>query len=101
MTTNALQASLSEFKVPLVGSGQVSQDAYGGQVQPMEQGEEPALAPFLQLLDDHIAAHPEQLQPLLTTDLKAHLDDLVGSIDVDLNAPLEPDDKGEEDCKTL
>ncbi|MXW39803.1 MAG: hypothetical protein F4Z75_01355 [Synechococcus sp. SB0668_bin_15] len=48
-----------------------------------------------------IAAHPEQLQPLLTTDLKAHLEDLVGSIDVDLNSPLEPDDEEEEDCEIL
>ena len=101
MTTNALQASSSEFKVPLAGSKQVSQDASGEQVQPMQQGEEPALAPFLHLLDDHIAAHPEQLQPFLTTDLKAHLDDLVGSIDVDLNAPLEPDEDEDEDCEIL
>ena len=57
-------------------------------------GEDPALAPFLQMLDDHISAHPEQLQPM-TMDLAAHLNDLVGAVDVDLNAPLETD--GEED----
>lgn len=31
----------------------------------------------------------------MTTDLVAHLDDLVGAVDVDLNAPLETG--GEED----
>ena len=53
----------------------------------MEQGEETALAPFLRMLDDHISAHPEQLQPM-PMDLMARLDDLVGAVDVDLNAPL-------------
>lgn len=51
------------------------------QVQPMEQREAPALAPSLQVLDDHISAHPEQLQPM-TTDLVVRLDDLVGAADL-------------------
>lgn len=51
----------------------------------MEQGEDPALVPFLQILDGHISAHPEQLQPM-TTDLVTGLDDLVGAVDVDLDA---------------
>jgi len=88
-----INASPSELKAPLAGSRQVFQDA-PEQVQPVQRGEDPALTPFLQLLDDHISAHPELLQPM-TTDLAAHLDDLVGAIDVDLNAPLETD--GEED----
>ncbi|MCY4236009.1 MAG: type II toxin-antitoxin system PrlF family antitoxin [Cyanobacteria bacterium MAG CAR2_bin_4] len=66
----------------------------------MQRGEEPALTPFLQLLDDHISAHPELLQPM-TTDLAAHLDDLVGAIDVDLNAPLETDGEEDKDCASL
>ena len=64
-----------------------------------QQGEDPALAPFLQVLDDHVSAHPEQLQPM-TTDLVARLDDLVGAVDVDLDAPLEADD-ADEDHATL
>ena len=62
-------------------------------------GEDPALAPFLQVLDDHVSAHPEQLQPV-TTDLAARLDHLVGAVDVDPDAPLEADDE-DEDYGTL
>ncbi|CZB13104.1 type II toxin-antitoxin system PrlF family antitoxin [Candidatus Synechococcus spongiarum] len=84
----------------MAGSRQVFQDASGEQVQPVQQGEDPALAPFLQTLDDHISAHPEQLQPL-TTDLMAHLDNLAGAIHVDLDAPLETDGEEDEDCASL
>lgn len=87
------------FEMPLAGSRQVLRDTSGEQVQPMQQGEDPALAPFLQVLDDHVSSHPEQLQPM-TTDLVAHLDHLVGAIDVDLDAPLEADDE-DEDHATL
>ena len=66
----------------------------------MQQGEDPALAPFLQLLDDHVSAHPEQLQPI-TMDLMAHLDDLVGAVDLDLDAPLETDGEEDEDRASL
>lgn len=65
----------------------------------MKQREDPALAPFLQVLDDHVSAHPEQLQPM-TTDLAARLDHLVGAVDVDPDAPLEADDE-DEDYTTL
>ena len=61
----------------------------------MQQGEDPALAPFPQLLDD-----PEQLQPM-PTDVTAHLDDLVGAVDVGLNAPLETDGEEDEDRASL
>ncbi|WP_161632577.1 type II toxin-antitoxin system PrlF family antitoxin [Candidatus Synechococcus spongiarum] len=81
-------------------SRQVFQDAPGQQVQAMQQGEDPALAPFLQMLDDHVSAHPERLQPM-TTDLAAHLEDLVGAVDVDLNAPLETDGEEDEDRASL
>ena len=37
--------------------------------------------PLLQVLDGHISAHPEQLQPM-TTDLVVRLDDLVGAADL-------------------
>ena len=36
----------------------------------------------------------------MTTDLVAHLDHLVGAVDVDLDAPLEADDE-DEDHTTL
>ena len=83
----------------LAGSRQGFRDTSGEQVQPMQQGEDPALAPFLQVLDDHVSSHPEQLQPM-TTDLVAHLDHLVGAVDVDPDAPLEADDE-DEDHATL
>lgn len=50
---------------------------HGGQGCKVAGGEDPGLAPFLQVLDGHISAHPEQLQPI-TADLMARLDDLVG-----------------------
>ena len=84
----------------LTRSRQVLRKGSGEQLQPMPQGEKPVLAPSLEILDAHISAHPEQLQPI-TMDLVARLDDLVGSIDVDLNAPLEPDDEEDEDRVTL
>ncbi|OOV25391.1 hypothetical protein BV61_06915 [Candidatus Synechococcus spongiarum LMB bulk15M] len=84
------------FAAPLARSRQVFRHTSGEQVQPMEQGNDPALVPFLQMLDDHISGHPEQLQPM-TTNLVARLDELVGAVDVDLNAPLEAGD--EEDYK--
>lgn len=51
--------------------------------------EDPALAPFLQVLDDHVSAHSEQLQPM-TTDLVARLDDLVGAVDSESSWWLAP-----------
>jgi antitoxin PrlF len=53
--------------------------------------EDPALAPFLALLEQDIAGHPERLQPI-STDLVHRLKDLVGAIEVDLDAPL-PDEE--------
>jgi len=53
--------------------------------------DDPALAPFLALLEQDIASHPERLQPV-TAELASRLQDLVSGIDVDLDAPL-PDDE--------
>ena len=61
----------------------------------MEQREDPVLVPFLQMLDDHISAHSKHLQPM-ATDLVARLEEIVGSVDVDLNSPLAA---GNEDLK--
>ena len=58
----------------------------------MDQREDPALAPLLQMLDGHISAHPEQLQPM-TPDLVARLEELVGAADVDPDAPLAAEDE--------
>jgi antitoxin PrlF len=53
--------------------------------------DDPALAPFLALLEQDIASHPEGLQPV-TAELASRLQDLVSGIDVDLEVPL-PDDE--------
>jgi len=53
--------------------------------------EDPALTPFLALLEQDIATHPERLQPI-STDLVRRLQDLVGAIEVDLDEAL-PDDE--------
>jgi antitoxin PrlF len=52
--------------------------------------EDPALAPFLALLERDIASHPERLQPI-GADLVQRLQGLVGAIEVNLDEAL-PDD---------
>jgi antitoxin PrlF len=52
--------------------------------------EDPALAPFLALLEQDITSHPDRLQPI-GADLVQRLQDLVGAIKVDLDEAL-PDD---------
>jgi antitoxin PrlF len=59
-------------------------------VSPDPIEEDPALAPFLALLEQDIASHPERLQPI-GADLVRRLQDLVGAIEVDLDEAL-PDD---------
>ena len=59
-------------------------------VSPDPCEEDPALAPFLALLEQDIANHPERLQPI-SAELVEQLQDLVGGIEVDLEAAL-PDD---------
>ncbi|MCP9841510.1 type II toxin-antitoxin system PrlF family antitoxin [Synechococcus sp. J7-Johnson] len=62
---------------------------------PVSSSDDPALAPFLALLAGDIAAHPERLRPV-NADLAARLNDLVGSIEVDLDAPLDEEEDGDE-----
>lgn len=57
--------------------------------EPVE--DDPALAPFLSLLQQDITVHPERLQPI-TADLAGRLQELVGGIEVNLDAPLLDDD---------
>ena len=60
-------------------------------VSPDPCEEDPALAPFLALLEQDIASHPDRLQSV-GTDLVQRLQDLVGGIEVDLDEAL-PDDE--------
>jgi antitoxin PrlF len=60
-------------------------------VNPDPGEEDPALAPFLALLEQDIASHPERLQPI-GADLVQRLQDLVSAIEVDLDEVL-PDDE--------
>jgi antitoxin PrlF len=59
-------------------------------VSPDSEDDDPALAPFLALLEKDIANHPERLQPI-GAELVERLQGLVGGIEVDLEAAL-PDD---------
>ena len=59
-------------------------------VSPDPIEEDPALAPFLALLERDMTARPERLQPI-GADLVRRLRDLVGAIEVDLDEAL-PDD---------
>jgi antitoxin PrlF len=60
-------------------------------VSPDPVEEDPALAPFLALLERDIASQPERLQPI-GADLVQRLQDLVGAIEVNLDEAL-PDDE--------
>jgi antitoxin PrlF len=60
-------------------------------VRPEQDEDDPALAPFLALLEQDLSRHPERLRPI-TADLVGRIEDLVGGMDVDLNAPLPDDD---------
>ncbi len=57
--------------------------------------DDPTLAPFLTLRAVDMAAHPWRLRPV-TASLAARLHDLVGAIDVDLEAPLDAEVDGDE-----
>ena len=48
--------------------------------------DDPALTPFLALLQQDIAGAPERLQPI-TSDLVQRIQTLVGNLEVDLDAP--------------
>ena len=65
--------------------------------EPVE--DDPALAPFLALLQQDIAAHPERLLPI-TANLAGRLQELVGGIEVNLDAPLSHDDDCAGDLAT-
>ncbi len=62
-----------------------------GSVRISRANEDPTLAPFLVLLAEDIALHPEHLQ-VVPDSLLQRIDDLVGGMDVDLDAPLDEDD---------
>ncbi|MFC3862570.1 type II toxin-antitoxin system PrlF family antitoxin [Deinococcus antarcticus] len=57
-----------------------------------DEEKDPALAPFLALLENDIQDHPEHLQAL-DRDLHTRLKELTADIEIDLNAPLDPDDE--------
>lgn len=61
-------------------------------IEPVRAQEpDPALGAFLDLIEADIKAHPERLKALDGA-LHDRLAALVGDIDVDLDAPLSPDD---------
>ena len=52
---------------------------------------DPALAPFLKLIEADLAARPEAISPL-TADRVAQIDALLGDDDIDLDAAFVPDE---------
>jgi antitoxin PrlF len=67
-------------------------------VNPEVDDDDPALAAFLALLEQDMASQPQRLEPI-TAGLVGRLQDLVGSIEVDLDVPLSDDGEcdGESD----
>ena len=61
-------------------------------VSPDSVDDDPALAPFLSLLEQDIAETPERLQPI-TNHLVHRMQTLVGNLEVDLDAPLPDEDE--------
>lgn len=62
-------------------------------IHPIREGDpDPALGAFLDLLETDIREHPERLQTL-DGGLLARAEALVGDIEVDLDAPLDPEDE--------
>ena len=57
-----------------------------------DEQDDPVLGGFLEFLAHDIANHPERLQSLDANFVK-RLDDLVGDVDVDLDAPLSMDNE--------
>lgn len=55
-----------------------------------DDGDDPALAPFLGLLARDMAEHPERLQAV-SDDLAQRIQTLVDDVEVDLDAPLPAD----------
>lgn len=55
-----------------------------------EDEEDPAIAKFLAFLARDIEQNPQNLVPL-TQEMLDEIDDLVGDMDIDLDAPLEDD----------
>ena len=56
------------------------------------ENDDPALAPFLSFLARDLAAHPERLQAV-DAGLAQRIQALVGSVEIDLDAPLSADDE--------
>ena len=55
-------------------------------------GDDPALSHFLEFLASDMIRNPQHLQAL-DAGLAEHIDELVGDLDVDLDAPLADDDE--------
>jgi antitoxin PrlF len=59
---------------------------------PVDEAEDPALAPFLALLARDMASNPQRLQAV-GPELAQRIHALVGDLDVDLDAPLSADNE--------
>lgn len=55
-----------------------------------EPKEDPVIAKFLEFLERDIAKNPQNLVPF-TQEMMDEVDDLVGGMDIDLDAPLDDD----------
>ncbi len=55
--------------------------------EPTERSDDPALAPFLKLLETDMAKHPKRIKPFPIKAL-AHARTLTKGVEVDLNGPL-------------
>lgn len=53
---------------------------------------DPVIGKFLSFLEGDMSANPKNIQPL-SASLKAHVDELVDGVDIDLDAPLSDEDE--------
>ena len=65
-------------------------DDNGVSVNRLEDDQDPALGPFLNLLENHIASHPSALSPI-TAEIRTKIQGLSHGVVVDLSTPIEGD----------
>ena len=58
--------------------------------KPEEPEEDPVIAKFLEFLERDIGKNPQNLVPL-TQEMLDEVDELIGDMDIDLDAPIEDD----------
>lgn len=85
----AIRKMLGVHKGPIVFKG-MPDGTVIIEPKPVEDDEDPVIAKFLEFLERDITKNPQNLVPF-TQEMMDEVDDLVGHLDIDLDAPLDDD----------